>query len=395
VPTACRGVAVAATSRLLGALRLAGRHAALAARARWARWVAPLAGLIGGALPSAPAAAMTLPEDTGEAIYHLYDGGGVTAQGPALLVRKSLYDKVSLTGTYYVDMVSNASIDVVTQASPFKETRNEYSVGADYAYRDALLSVSYSNSDEPDYKAQGLSIDASQEVFGSMTTIKLGFTRGKDDVGKKGEGFFDYAKHWRYRLGLTQILTPTWLMSVNFEAVSDEGFLGSPYRAAQVFGTLVPERNPRTRSSRAVKFGAIGEIMPRTSLHADYRYFWDTWDIKAHTFEVGGSRYVGESFLFDAYLRYYKQSKALFYYDNAPVETLYVSRNRQLSTFNDIAPGVRVTYQYKQVPGKYDIKGHLNYEYQRYSFSDFTDIRTGQLYSYGAHVLQLLVTATF
>jgi len=376
-------------------LRGLGRAVATAARARCARWVAPLAGLLGGALPSAPALAVTLPEDTAEGMYHLYDGGGLTASGPALLVRKSLLDKVSLTGTYYVDMVSNASIDVVTTASPYKETRKEYAVGAEYAYRDSLLSMSYSNSDEPDYKAQGLSIDASQEVFGNMTTIKLGFTRGKDDVGKTGEGFFDYAKHWRYRLGVTQILTPTWLASLNFEAVSDEGFLGSPYRAAVVFGAFVPERNPRTRSSRSIKAGAIGEIMARTSLHVDYRYFYDTWEIKAHTFEVGGSRAVGESFLIDGYLRYYKQSAALFYSDNAQTETVYVSRNRQLSTFDNIAPGVRVTYSYKQVPGQYEIKGNLNYEYQRYNFSDFTDIRSGQLYSYGAHVLQLLVTATF
>src|SRR5512143_3420545 len=217
-PMGCKGAAVAAIERALAALRRVGRAAAYAARSsRCTRWAAPLAGLLGGALPSAPATAVTLPEDTAEALYHLYDGGGVTAQGPALLVRKSLADKVSLSGTYYVDMVSNASIDVVTTASPFKETRTEYGVGADYAYRDSLLSVSYSDSNEPDYKAQGLSIDASQEVFGGMTTIKLGFTRGKDDVGKKGEGFFDYAKHWRYRLGATQILTPTWLASLNLE----------------------------------------------------------------------------------------------------------------------------------------------------------------------------------
>jgi hypothetical protein len=323
-------------------------------------------------------------------MYHLWDGGGLTAQGPALLVRKSVLDKVSLSGTYYVDAVSNASIDVVTTA-----TRKEWGVSAETVYRDAALSVGYSDSDEPDYRAQALSIDATQEVFGSMTTIALGFTRGQDDVGKKGEGFFDYAKHWRYRFGVTQILTPTWLASLNLEAVSDEGFLGNPYRAARVFGSLVPERMPRTRSSRSIKVGAIGEIMPRTSLHVDYRYFWDTWEIKAHTFEIGGSRYVGESFLIDGYLRYYKQDAALFYSDNAMTETAYVTRNRQLSTFDNVAPGVRVTYTYKQVPGQYEIKGNLNYEYQRYKFSDFTDIRTGQLYSYGAHVLQLLVTATF
>ena len=386
---------MAATSRVVAALRGLVRGLGVAARARCARLAAPLAGLLGGVMSSTPVAAVPLPEDAAEAMYHLYDGGGLTASGPALLVRKSLLDKVSLTGTYYVDMVSNASIDVVTTASPYKETRKEYAVGAEYAYRDSLLSMSYSNSDEPDYKAQGLSIDASQEVFGNMTTIKLGFTRGQDDVGKVGEGFFDYAKHWRYRLGVTQILTPTWLATLNLEAVSDEGFLGSPYRAALVFGAFVPERNPRTRSSRSIKMGAIGEIMPRTSLHVDYRYFYDTWEIKAHTFEVGGSRHVGESFLIDGYLRYYKQSAALFYSDNAQAETVYISRNRQLSTFDNIAPGVRVTYSYKQVPGKYEIKGNLNYEYQRYKFSDFTDVRSGQLYSYGAHVLQLLVTATF
>ena len=48
---------------------------------------------------------------------------------------------------------------------------------------------------------------------------------------------------------MTQILTPRWLMSANFEAISDDGYLGSPYRVARVFGAAVPERNPRTRSA--------------------------------------------------------------------------------------------------------------------------------------------------
>jgi hypothetical protein len=387
---------VAATDAVLQALARLGRVLQALLHARVARWAGPFAGLIGGALSTTPASAATLPEDKAEAMYHLYDGGGVEAQGPALLVRKSVFDKVSLSGTYYVDMVSNASIDVVTTASPFKETRTEYGVGADYLYRDALINVSWSSSDEPDYKADGLSIDVSQEVFGGMTTVNMGFTRGKDQVGKKGDfGFFDYAKHWRYRLGLTQILTPRWLASLGLEAVSDEGFLGSPYRAARVFGAAVPERNPRTRSSRSIKLSTIAEVRPRTSVHAEYRYFYDTWDIKAHTFQAGASGYVGESFQIDGYVRFYKQSKALFYSDNASVETTYISRNRQLGSFNSLTPGARVTYVYKQVPGRYEIRGHLNYELIQFKFKDFTDVRTGQLYDHNAHVLQLLVTATF
>ncbi len=72
-------------------------------------------------------------------MFHVYEGGGVRATGPALLVRKSLADRVSLSAQYYVDMVSNASIDVVTTASPFKEKRTAYDFGADYVVRDSLI----------------------------------------------------------------------------------------------------------------------------------------------------------------------------------------------------------------------------------------------------------------
>ena len=81
-----------------------------------------LRGVLGSLLAGTAAThAATLPEDKAEAMFHSYDGGGVKANGPAFLVRKSLADRVSISGQYYVDAVSNASIDVVTQASPFKE----------------------------------------------------------------------------------------------------------------------------------------------------------------------------------------------------------------------------------------------------------------------------------
>lgn len=353
-----------------------------------------VAGVLGGVLAGG-AQAVNLPEDKAEALYHIYDGGGVRATGPALLVRKSLVDRVSLSASYYVDAVSNASIDVVTTASPFDERRNEYGLGADYVYRDTLMSVSFSNSREPDYVAKGISVDVSQEVFGGMTTVNLGFTRASDEVGRSDTGFFDSARHWRYRLGATQILTPTWLASANVEVVSDSGYLGSPYRVARVFGAAVPERSPRTRSSRALKFRVVGAPWPGSSVHAEYRYFWDTWDIKAHTAQFGYSRYFGEKWLADWYLRYHTQSKALFYSDNATEETTYISRNRQLSTMNTLGLGAKVSYRFAYQPGRYDVKAHAAYEFKRFNYSDFTDIRTGSKYSHDANILQIYVSATY
>lgn len=357
-----------------------------------------LAGLLGSVLTAGAAQAMTLPEDQAEAMIHVYQGGGLTASGPALLVRKSMADRVSLSASYYVDMVSNASIDVVTTASPFRERRDQLDLGVDYAYRDALISVSASQSKEPDYKSGNLGIDVSQEVFGGMTTISLGYTRGSDDVGKHGLGFFDTARRWQYRVGVTQILTPRWLMSANLEAISDDGFLGSPYRVARVFGAAVPERNPRTRSSRALKLRAIGDIGAgdtRRAVRAEYRYFWDNWAIKAHTLEAGYNRYFGEQWLADAYVRLHTQQHALFYSDNATAETLYVSRNRQLSTFHDVSLGAKVSRTFARVQGKYEVKAHMGYELIRFRFSDFTDIRTGNPYAFDAHVLQVYMTANF
>jgi hypothetical protein len=366
---------------------------------------------IGGLFGSiaAPAQAVDLPPDHAEAMFHLYDGGGVTAAGPALLVRKSLFDKVSLSAGYYVDAVSNASIDVVTTASKYSETRQQFDLGLDYAVRDSLIHLSGSQGKEPDYEAQTVGVDISQEVFSGMTTIALGFTEGHDRVGQKGlPGYFDHANHWQYRLGATQILTPRWLASANLEAIADEGFLGSPYRAARVFGAAVPERVPRTRSSRAMKLRSIGDVsdwvhgvLPgwgagqRHAVHAEYRYYWDNWGIKAHTVEGGYSRYFGDAWLADTWLRFNRQTKALFYSDNAESESLYITRNRQLGTYNSVSLGGRATYTYAKVPGRYEVKLAGSLEWVRFDYQDFTDLRTGKPYAFDGALLQLYLTANF
>jgi Protein of unknown function (DUF3570) len=368
----------------------------VAASKPMARLLAALAGLLGGVFASSPARAATLPEDRAEGIVHIYKGGGVDAWGPALLVRKSIADKVSLTGSYYLDAVSNASIDVVTTASPYKERRHEFGMALDYAVRDSLITMAIGASDEPDYSTHSMSLDIAQETFGGMTTVNVGFTRAADDVSKTGDNSFsDEATHWQYRAGVTQILTPRWLASVNFEAISDSGYLGNAYRVARVFGAAVPENVPRTRSSRAVKVRAIGAMDQRDAVRAEYRYFWDNWDIKAHTLEAGYSRYLGESFLADAFVRYYSQTGALFYSDNAQTETTYVSRNRQLSDFDNVVIGGKLSFDWKKQPGRYDLKAHAGVEFLNVNYKDFTDIRSGSLYSLRATVIQLYLTATY
>ena len=238
-------------------------------------------------------------------------------------------------------------------------------------------------------------MDIAQETFGGMTTVNAGFTRGEDQVRKHNDpSFHDFASHWMYRLGVAQVLTPHWIMSLNGEADDDEGFLGSPYRVARVFGAAVPENNPRTRSSRALDVRLIGDLGSHDAVHMEMRHFWDNWAIKANNIEAGYSRYFGDSWMADASARYYKQSKALFYSDNAESDTLYISRNRQLADFDDYGIGAKVTYTMKRADGN-TLKFSGAWQLTQYKYSDFTDIRTGQLYAFKSNLIQLNVSANF
>ena len=341
--------------------------------------------------------AAVLPEERADSMYHFYDGGGVRVSGPALLVRKNVADKVSVSGSYYADTVSSASIDVVTTASPFKEKRTEYGAGIDYLYNDSLMSLSVAKSNEPDYIADTLSMNFSQDVFGGMTTVSMGYSRGKDTVLENNNASFsDYVNRYQYRLGVSQILTQTLRVSLDYEAITDEGFLNSPYRSARIFGAAVPERYPRSRDSQAVALRALKYLLPGSSVRFEYRYFWDTWDIAANTAEAAYSTYASTLWLVELRYRYYSQDNASFYSDNFTQSQNFMARDKELSTFKSHAIGGKFTYTIQNHPSFVN-KSTLNvaYDHIRFKYEDFTDVRTQTPFAFNANVAQLFLSVWF
>src|SRR5215471_18445998 len=92
-----------------------------------------------------------LPEDEADVLYFRYDGGGIQVQGPSMLVRKSIGDHVSVEANYLVDMVSGASIDVQTSASPYADERLRYGLSAWVLQRKSTYFFGYTNTTESDY----------------------------------------------------------------------------------------------------------------------------------------------------------------------------------------------------------------------------------------------------
>lgn len=359
------------------------------------------------------AQAKVLPEDRADALFHSYDGGGVTIDGPSVLVRKAYKDKISVWGNYYVDMISGASIDVEATASKYSETRTELSVGADYLYDRTLLGIGFTRSEEDDYDANTFRASLSQDFFGDLTTLSLGYSYGDDTVRRNGDDAFEEkANHQSYSIEISQILTKHMIVNLGFEAIVDEGFLNNPYRSVRYVDdtsargySYQSEIYPRTRTSDAVAIRGMYYLPYRAALRGEYRYYTDSWGIDGQNAEVSYTHPWGNRWEFDIKLRYYSQTSADFYADIFPYQDAqnFLARDKELASFDSSSIGLGISYLFSQDGFLFFNRGTLNFyvDYIQFSYDDFSDVVSGDvlgeepLYEFDAVVARVFLSLWF
>lgn len=366
--------------------------------------VVALAGLLFGS----SAMASVLPEDRSDILYHLYEGGGVRIDGPSILMRKQVGPSTSFVTNYYVDMISSASIDVITTASPYTEERTQWSVGMDYLRGNTTMSVGYTTSTESDFDARTYSLAVSQDMFGDLTTLTLSYALGDDTVGRSDDPLFERdADRQQYGVGLTQILSRNLIATVNYQVVTDEGFLNNPYRSVRYADPTVargfsfePELYPNTRTSNALGVRMKYFLPYRAALEAEYRYFTDTWDIEGHTAKLGYVHPMGP-FTFHFKYRYHDQTGAHFFSDLFPraQATNFRGRDKELSPLTSHTIGISGSWEFINQPEgwKFLKRGSLNvsYDFLSVDYDEFSDISVGAplgeepLYQLEADIIQI------
>jgi hypothetical protein len=355
------------------------------------------------------AIAGVLPDDRSDVLYHLYDGGGVEIQGPSILVRKKVGKSVSVVGNYYVDMISSASIDVVTTASPYTEERTQWSLGADYLHGNTTMRVNFVSSVESDFVAKTFSFSVSQDMFGDLTTLTLGYALGNDEVGKSDDPLFEkFLDRQSYSVGLTQILTRKLIATLSIDTITDEGFLNNPYRSvryrdasSEVGFSFESELYPNTRSSTAVGVRARYFLPYRAAIEGEYRYFNDTWDIKSHTTAI---TYIQpwRDFTFTGKFRYHDQTGAHFFSDLFPYSeaTNFRGRDKELSPLQSFTFQLKTSYEFLNDDGKnWGIfkKGKVtaSVDLLQVNYDEFSDLRVSApvgeepLYTLNANIYQV------
>lgn len=351
--------------------------------------------------------AAVLPEDRTDVLYHGYDGGGLQVQGPSVIVRKGIKDKVSVWANYYVDLISSASIDVITTASPYEEERQEKSVGIDYLYGKTSMGLMYLNSEESDYSANAARLAISQDFFGDLTTIGIAYGYGWDEVRRNGDADFgDEANRQSFRLDFAQVATKSMTLSANYEFVTDEGFLNNPYRTVRYLDpssslgySYEQEIYPRTRSSSAVSLRAMYYMPYRAALKVEGRYYTDSWGIDAYNGEISYVHPFGDHWTFEGKYRFYSQTAADFYSDLYERQTAqnFLARDKELATFTTNTVGVGASYEFPMEFGFFK-KAEVNtsLDYILFNYDDFRDVSvTGltpgdePLYDFDSFVLRV------
>jgi Protein of unknown function (DUF3570) len=362
-----------------------------------------------------------LPDDRADIFYSKYSGGGMDITGKSVLVRKKITEDLAVEANYFVDSVSGASVDVLSNASVIKDERKQKSGTIEYLHDKTTYSLSFINSTERDYISNTTHFSLSQDMFGDLTTLTLGWSRTRDQVGENNGSAFvpkitwlGHAESQNYNVGISQILTKNLIGGLALEVITDDGYLANPYRSI-----LIDQRGtkpgysqasqvyPETRTSTAIQGQAKYYLPYRAAVTGSYRYFQDTWGIKANTYELDYTHPIGNIWILEGRLRYYKQEHATFYADSFPFANSqnFLGRDQDLATSKNTTIGGKLTYAFLPDGWKFFKRGTATFDVSRISFHylDFRDPRSGQfadvndypLYRFDATVYQIYLSMFF
>lgn len=316
---------------------------------------------------------------------HYSEKDRITVNGITARLKKQVSEESSLSLRSTYDAVSGASptgavkIQSRTGASgaayltEFSTKRT--AVGADWEGQlDALtrLSVTADRSMQSTYESWGLGTTVARDFNQRNTTLVAGVGYSKDRAKPKSGihyGLSSVADH-RIRLqedtkdqldlqlGITQAVTSSTLVQLNFVHSRAEGYMTNPYKIISVVNATTGstgdydalyEKRPRNRNSNAL-YAQLNQHLGAAIAYVSYRHVSDDWGVRSHTVDVKYRHPLGERAYVQPHVRYYQQTAANFYRSmltstemTAPPQ--YASADYRLAKLHTVSLGLKVGYR--------------------------------------------------
>jgi hypothetical protein len=242
----------------------------------------------------------------------------------------------SVRGQYLVDVVSAASVDIVSTASQnWKEVRHAGVVDASYKPGAFGVDAHAALSVEPDYVSWTAGANASHDVLDQNVTLLLGLSHGHDVAGRTGTAFSVFSRKLdreNLKAGVTWVLDAATLATFVFDGGFEHGDPSKPYRYVPLFAPGVPvslgasidQVNALRVSARPLeqlplqrdRFSVTAGLMHRfdaSTLRAEERLYADTWAMLASTTDARFLFDWGKLLELGPHLRVHAQSAVSFW----------------------------------------------------------------------------------
>jgi len=273
----------------------------------------------------------------------------------AIAGKVSPIDLLTIKGRYVADVVTSASVDVVSAATPsaFDELRHEGLGSVSYQDGTRTASISYVYSVEHDWRSHAVSVGYSQDFFAHQLTVGLrGGVTTNDVMRSSDPNFHRDLLQGSVSLDVGLVATKRDLLSFDYTLIRLQGYQASPYRFVRITDLNVtipgvyvgaPEELPegRTRHALAVRWNrAVGR---ESAVKSHIRGYVDDWGLSAVT---AGTELVLGFGPFDlaGFVRGHAQSKVAFYQPIYDKPRRYMTADRELATFVDGFGGLRFSF---------------------------------------------------
>ena len=306
--------------------------------------------------------------------FALYrDSDSTTIWTAATGVTGRLDERWELGARYLVDVVSSASVDVITQATGrFEDTRHDISVSGGWREPARSLVVGYSHSTENDWQSHNASLSGSLDVLQRNLTLSASVGFQDNTITRANSfGFEEGLRVYLATLGASYTLTPRDLISASLASSYYDGFQSSPYRYVTVAGQALLERQPEQRFRQALVLRHHRYLGGGWALRSHGRLYADTYGVKSLTLGVE-SVFESEPIDLALSLRGYQQTRADFYRAAYASEQRYLTIDKELSPFWDVFFGPTLGYGRTRLGPFEGLRLEARVQGFYFDFSDFT-----------------------
>jgi hypothetical protein len=278
----------------------------------------------------------------------------------------------TINGHYLADIITSASVDVVTSATsrapcaiaspstpadqcvqaPFHETRHEGAGSLVFADGTNTATLGYVYSVENDWRSHSFSGGYSRDFFNHQLTLGLSGSFTTNAVGRSHDLFFHRTLNQgsaSFDVGV--VASKRDLVTVGYTWMYLKGFQSSPYRFVFFHDSLVPDQlvgsaevDPETRIRHALALRWNHHAFTDTAIKSHVRAYADSWGVISGT---AGTEYVvgfGDLEL-GVFARGYVQKGASFWQDDYDKRMKYMTADRELSPFIDAYGGLRFMWE--------------------------------------------------